>query len=61
MSLKVQGRFRDKISAADTAIKAIESTFEEKVRVEPLGHGKFKVFSVLTGDLLATATIEEKK
>ena len=54
------GSFKNKISCAERVTTAIQQTFDEVIRIEPVGEGKFKIFSAETGNLLATVKIEQQ-
>jgi len=55
-----QAMCSNKITVSQKVIHAIQETFDEIIRVQPEGHGKFKVFSAESGKLLATVEIEEQ-
>lgn len=51
----------NKITVSQKVITAIQEQFDCVIRVQPEGHGKFKVFNADSGSLLATVEIEELK
>lgn len=56
--LLTKGMFKDKIATKNHMTEIMEKTFEQKMRVNPIGHGRFEIYSNDGSEKLATVTIE---